>query len=289
MAVLSCHMEFKNNTGSGNHKRETRWINTWLVQTSTKLDGAKTVLDQGITVGPNPLPRIYDQYRCGNDFDPYSLAKQVDAKRIDNSETAWRVTCEYDNTLDVGQAAENPLDRLPIDTWTFAQFQRPLIKDVNGRLAVNTVGQKFDPAPLIDDSRPILDYTRNEMGRPTNILQYQDAVNSDVFLGFPVGTAKCGITASKRFEGEYRFYEVHYTFHFRWDGWKTEGANQGTMFRPSAGKKPVPLPGNNPAPVFLKQDGTIDDSTVTNFQPYFVSLKGYREVAFGPLNIQIYN
>ena len=285
MSVISCKAEFQSQSYKGNEK----WVQgaklSWYITTNDKNDGPITVANQAPAVGPNPLPVQWQQYQIGNDFSQYLRAKTVDLARIPNSNTDWRGVVEYDNSLDIRQSDPNPLNRLPIDNWPFAQFQRPLVKDQNGNAIVTAAGELYDPAPEIDDSRPALVYTRNEASYPLQILIYQDTINSDPFLVFDPYTAKLNITADKKYENGYQFYEVVYSFHFRYDTWRLQGLNQGQLFyRKSSSTIASQLPAGS-KPVLLAADGTI---LSTGQPPTFQTIKAYREVPFAPLNIIIY-
>jgi hypothetical protein len=59
-------------------------------------------------------------------------------------------------------------------------------------------------------------------------IDYQDAINSDSFLGFSAGKVKvAGISATSQTENKVFFWAVTYEFHFRREGWQVETLDQG--------------------------------------------------------------
>lgn len=285
MSVTSCKLEFQSQDYNVDEKYKQEATLTWYITTNNKLDGPITLDAQVYTAKPDPVPRVYGAYQIGNDYSNFLLARNVGFKRIANSNTDWRATVKFTNTLDPGQAEQNPLNRLPIDTWDNEQFQRALEKDIDGKPIVTPAGQPFDPPLTVDDTRPILTYVRNEASYPQSILTYQDAINADLFLIFPPRTAKINISAAKRFEKDVKYYETKYVVHFRHDGWKREGLNRGTWFKATAAttlaKVTKLLPGA--AKVLLASDGTLTDAD----NPSYSTFKVYRELPFAPLNIYI--
>src|SRR5207245_2866104 len=80
--------------------------------------------------------------------------------------------------------------------------QSTVWKDAYGKGILNSAGQYFDPPPMMDDSRPRLSIARNEpVFNPAIAINYQDAVNTDGFLGFTAGQVRVsGISASNESE-----------------------------------------------------------------------------------------
>src|SRR5262249_46326548 len=149
-----------------------------------------------------------DTYTTSAEFDLGALCNSVTCEQNDDAPRRWVVTCEYGPpTVEQGQQQENPLLRPAVLTWGFTQNSRAVWKDVNGTPIQNSAGDAFDPPPEIDDSRPVLTVTRNEAGfNPAIAIQYQDAVNSDQFLGFNAGVVKInGISSTSQSENGIAF------------------------------------------------------------------------------------
>ncbi len=221
--------------------------------------------------------------------DTDARVKSVAPEQNDDNPYLWIVTVEYDTTTNPEQE-ENPLDRPAEVTWSFTQFQRIAEKDVNGEALLNSAGYYFDPPPEIDDSRPVLTITRNEPAfNASQAIDYQDAVNSDSFLGFEPYQAKvANITATRQFEKVW-YWKVTYEFHFRREQWTLEILDQG---RWRAGRKAIrqkneagtEIPGTHVTdPVPLDGNGEpLADPTPDNavFLPFDV----YKEREFSAFN-----
>lgn len=284
MAVTECRVQYDSQSFSGNYRGQETIPVEWLITCDSRQDGPRTIKQQARTVGPEPLPNYGQPYAVGNDYDEFFYVRDIALARVPGSDRLWIATVTYDNTIDGTQASENPLLRKPVDDWDFEQFQRLVFRDLNGDPVVNSAGTPIKM--YADDSRPILTYTRNEANYPASILAYQDVINSDDFLIFPARTAKVSVRAGKRFENGISYYETKYVFHFRWDGWRNEVVNEGSLFR------------------FVKLGidfGLVStpDGSIINLDDQgrplgpgegltFSTFRIYREASFAPLNIVIY-
>lgn len=286
MAVTGCRIQYASQTYDEDEKFRTTAPVEWLIETDSRLDGPRTIIPQAQSFGSEPLPRKYKPYAIGNDYDEFMLCKRISLRRVPNTDTMWLATATFDNTLDPDQGNDDPLRRAPIDEWDYEQYQRVAERDVRGIAVVNSAGQAYNPPLMADDSRPILTYTRNEAFYPSQVLEYQDAINSDQFLIFPPYTAKVNIRAMKMWENGVKFYQTKYTFQFRYDTWRPAILNMGTMFRPTAGASALPWPAGAP-PRPLDSDGTAL-ATDGSQEPTYKTHRIYREVPFAPLNIIIY-
>lgn len=183
------------------------------------------------------LPRRGSIYATDTEVDLSARVKSIDPSQDSDNAKIWLVRVEYDSRVE--DEPENPLERPPEISWGFAQFQRIAWRDVDGKAIVNSAGEYFDPPIEIDDSRPVLSIVRNEASfNPSLAIEYQDAVNSDSFMGFSAGQAKVSnITARSVREGDYQYWQVAYEFHFRRDGWAVRPLDQG---RYSTGRVRIP-------------------------------------------------
>lgn len=189
------------------------------------------------------IPRRFDAYATATETDNGSLCTRVAAEQDDENPILWVVSADYGSpTIDPDQASEpNPVLRPAVVSWSFAKNRKPVWKDKDGKGILNSAKEYFDPPPEMDDSRPILTISRNQIAYNQAIaINYQDAVNSDPFLGFTAGQAKVsGITAQSQQEGSYRFWSVQYEFEFCRDGWQLSILDQGRNKRVGANLTPI--------------------------------------------------
>lgn len=286
MSVTSVKRQWKGWSYKSTANRQETIPVSWLIEVSDRMDGPQTIIPQAASSswGSEAIIRQYGTYAFGNDSSSFMAAKEVSLERVDGSDLLWIYTATFDNSVDPGQSAENPLDRLPIDEWDYEQFERIAEKNTDDEAITNSAGDPYDPPLTMDDSRPILIYTRNELSYPLAFVTHQDTINSDGFLIFDPYQAKVNIKARKVFEGQYKYYAVSYIFHFRRDGWRRSILNRGTRFKITASDtNSVSLPPDSP-PILLDDDGT----PLGTGDPTYKEHKLYDEVAFGPLNIVIY-
>lgn len=136
-----------------------------------------------------------------------------------------------------GQGIQDPIARPPIFSLDFQEYQRVVDRDIFGRPIVNSAGAPFSPLPEVDDTRFILTMERYELEPPWDlILSYQDAVNSDWFLGFAPGVAKVKMKCQAVWENNVYCWKVTYIFSFRslvlinnlpYSGWDLHLLDQG--------------------------------------------------------------
>jgi hypothetical protein len=159
--------------------------------------------------------------------------RRIEPTQDGDNPKLWVVRVEYDTEM---PEEEDPFDRPPEYSWTFAQFQKVAALDINGNAIVNSAGQYFDPPIEIDDSRPVLTIVRNEIYfNPAIAIAYQDAINSEWFFGFAPGVVKvANISAVSQVEDDYpsagnKFYywKVTYEFMMRRGGWTLQLLDQG--------------------------------------------------------------
>lgn len=276
MAVIAVAEDHKAWTGSRDHHYKRTYSRQLIVHTDSKFDGPAIIL------ACQWVPQPGDVYATGYDRDNGARVKNVSCRIVDNDNTTWLVTVEYSS--EVEESPENPLLREPEVSWEFQQFQKPAERDVNGNTITNSAGDPFDPAPEVDDSRPVLVVVKNEATfNEARAIQYQDAVNTDQFRGFEPNQAKIqSITGRKMEENNVEFWQVTYTVHFRREGWNLEildrGYNEagGTPIFDEKGQKPSQPPLLNGSGQKLESSGT----------PQYRTYQVYKERAFGPLGIE---
>jgi len=227
------------------------------------------------------LPGLLASYvdANGNAVDTGAILRNIRIEQEDDNPFFWTVRCEYSSEpYDVQQRTEeqqDPLSRPPIFSVGTSRVQRVFDHDAWGQPVVTSAGAPFSPLPEADDTRIVLTVERNESSPDwLTILSYQDAVNSDSFLGFPPGTGKVKIEAQSMYENNSYYWKLTYTFELRnfvtiqgtqWYGWDTHILDRGFYALDANGKPRLILDyqGNPPAdPVLL--DGTGKQQTTNS-------------------------
>jgi hypothetical protein len=231
MAVVSVREIWNGRRGSADEKAVREYARVFRVVTDSALDGALVAETAVDPFTATAIPHLFASYlEPGGAFDLTAIARKIEAAQDDQDPLTWHVTVSYSNHTDqpeLGQ--ENPLARPSEIKWSFCQFQKLAVEDAYGTAIGNSAGEKFDPAPEKDDSRPVLVVTRNELGfNPALAYAYRDAVNSDWFFGADPGTAKVqSIEAERHYENNVYFWKVTYTVHFRPEGWRLKVLDSG--------------------------------------------------------------
>jgi len=280
MAIVSVQ-EITGAQAALNEKFERTYTRKFRVITDSALVGAAAV-------GNAVPPVIGSSYLTATESDLGAFCNSIQPVQDSDNPRVWEVTVEY-GPQEPGD--ENPLNRPLEISWSFAQFTRVCDRDINGHALLNSAGDFFDPPPEIDDSRPVLTIVRNEASfDPAQAIDYQDAVNSDSFLGFAAGTAKVmGISSSLQFESNIFFWKTSYEFQFRRDGWKLSVLDQG---RYKTNHKPIPEKdsgGNDMVGTHVSDPVPLDGSgnPLTNPTPstaVFREFDVYKQRAFSAFN-----
>ena len=195
------------------------YVRSFRIITNSTLDGPATILTNSLFLG---LLQMYVEANGAVDPGAILRTTRVAQPEKDNP-YVWILTYEYSSEpLDVqqrdgsGQGLQDPLIRPPIFTIETSKFQRIVNVDALGAAVTNSAGAPFSPLPEADDTRLILRMERNESEPDWNlILTYQDAVNSDIFLGFDPGVAKANISAQSMYENNTYYWKVTYVWEFR--------------------------------------------------------------------------
>lgn len=290
MAITDFQEIWNGRDGSFDAWRATRdYTRVFRVLTNSTLDGPTTIL---AAVG---LPNARDPYFDPNfNYDLGAIAVKFDVAQDQDDPFTWLVRVKYTSSpQDVQQAQQvdqDPLSRPPKITWGFNKYQKPALTDINGAPLLNSAGAWFQPLPEIDDSRPVLTIQRNEATLNTqNLINYQDAVNSDDIWGFGVGTSKISIGAVSMWENNLVYWDVTYTIEFRRDGWGLSIVDAG-FYELDANNKPKAIldaSGNVPGePVLLNGAGKRRLPADPNAY-YVKTFTVYKQLAYGPLNLPI--
>lgn len=200
-------------SGNLNQRSYTR---TFIVKTDSKDTGPLAV------VSASGIPRLYEPFAFGSEVDPECLLRDIDAERVSEGAFQWVVTCHYStpepdsknasSTDTAGTKREapgsqdNPQLQLPEIDVSFEKFQQVVyaVYDITTQELTPCKAsndQVFDPPPMRDASRMVIQIVRNEpisAGHPALGVLYQDAVNSDYWFGLAPGQAKIMSIAAQR-------------------------------------------------------------------------------------------
>lgn len=171
------------------------------------------------------LPVIGSFYITPTSFDLLAILSEVSAApENDDDWQNWIVTVRYSTVPPPGGfpiinqqpgTQDNPENDPPDIEWDAEVVQHSPRYDLDGWLYKNMAGQLYKDASF-PTGVSVLSITRNELqfNVPKAIL-YNFAVNSDMFLGFPPGTAQCQPPKAKvMFRGTFRYVRVSYRIHF---------------------------------------------------------------------------
>lgn len=226
MSATVVGRRWNNRSGSENDRLEREYSYTVVVRTTSKLDGVQAVK------AATGVPRIGDVYiDADGTVDTGARCKHRDVRQSDESPRLWEVECEFGTlSQDQTRQAENPLERPTEIEVDHNEFTKPLTVDLTGKAVVNSAGQPFDPeSTQVDTSRALLRLTRNEGAFNFGLLsQYGNAVNSDVWFGFPAGSCKMKpIKGRLGHENNVSFWAVIYVVEVRPEGWRVEPLDAG--------------------------------------------------------------
>ncbi len=198
-------------TEAGGKKRATRMF--VVIVTSPHDDGSVVQRATGI-------PRVNQSYSVGNNAVSGLVVTSVVPRQID--QLVWEVTVEYstqarqssDISQDPGQAAEDPLDRAPVRSYSGGEIETFPWRDLDKKVFQNSAGQLLQNSPSITLGYEIITIARNEEDYDRVLYPpYNGAVNSDKAFGYPPGFAKMErISAQEQYEN-FSFFRVTYEIH----------------------------------------------------------------------------
>lgn len=213
MVVLFVREDSTGDRGNLNDRLERAYTRTFTVQCSSVAD------DSIVVRSALGIPRLYTPYVTLTSADLGSWCRTVDADRVGNS-NVWRVVCQYSSKLDQNPAQaqiENPLLRPPVISWDTITVAVPATHDADGNPVRNTAGDPFDPPPEEEETRLYLRVTKNMATYDaTGYMEFQDTVNSEAWLVFQPGEARCRkIRGDNRWENGLYYWVVSFEFELR--------------------------------------------------------------------------
>lgn len=278
MAIVAVTETSKRSHGAALEKGARSYTREFWVETDDQATDLQAVRE---AVGVPKRGELYP-----GDFGSFCQGVTVEPREEDPR--TFVVTADYDSNTSVTQEQEeNPLLR-PVElSFEGEQYVYVATKDLDGKAFKNSAGDPFDPPPEITGTRPVLVMQRNEAAlNPTLVLQYQDAVNADAFLGFPPRTVKVGTISGRRsFENSVAYWVVSYRFVVDWRTWRVFLLDAGFREKHAGGhKKILDKETGQPvsAPVMLNGLGYV---LVDVENPVYLERKVYREIPFAPLGL----
>jgi hypothetical protein len=262
--------------GNWSYKRRLRLI------TNSVADGPVTILN---TAG---VPRPYDPYVTPSEYDFGALCKNVEPTQDPDNPYLWHVEAEY--STDTELAAwynKDPLQRPSRTSWSTERFRKAMEKDETGAAVVNSASDPFDPPIEKDGTILVVTIERNEATfDPSLPVTYQDATNSDIWLGYAVGNCKVeSIGADEHWEDNTHYYAVRYVIHVRGDGWLESVLDAGYSAYTTVGvKAPITDLAGRPYSSPQLLDGTGHVLPV-NGNPVYINFAKYPSLPYANLNI----
>lgn len=253
MAIVATK-ELPQRTGKTGIDFKREYTRVFEVYSDSILDGPRTISSAiGIGIGTT--------YASGIDTDLGSFAQSIEVRETERGQSLskWTITVQYGG-VDPTQGGEvttgSPLEK-PVEVrYGTAKFERVVDKDTAGNAILNSAGDPFDPPLVIDDSRPVIQFTRNELTFDAALAySYRDKLNSAIWNGGAPKTWKINaITGKRDFHAEVGFYWiVDYEFEYNPLTWRKIILNQGMTQKVGGVKKSIlssdGVPISQPAPL----------------------------------------
>lgn len=315
-SVLTCELD---RTTSDLGSYETDLVNgvagTYTVRynvTTASACGPPSIMLNGVSASPNPLPSLWATYSYQGDTDPYSFAKSFKFERDAKSKTRYYVTVtykpaepgeipDYVNTATANgspiKSEPNPFLRSPVYWWDREMTTVLVNTDANGYAIRGYNNDRYEDLLELDYPRSILViefpvHSNNEFIALDQ--KYNHAVNSTAWtfklVSYPPRTVLCKDVSCSPIieEGSYRYYTVTMRFAFApqsktWDipvpemGRSYYTKTNGVYDVDSSGFKVRKVVDFN---VPLEADGTRR----TDDQPVLITnVRAYREYDFNQL------
>jgi hypothetical protein len=149
--------------------------------------------------------------------DPTQFCTGTTAQKRERALRIFDVTATYTNRVGIDNQDTDPLNRAPIRRLTFQDVTEPYAFDVLNTPVVNSAGTMFDPLPVRDVSRAILEIQKNvASANIAELAYYNNSVNSDNFWGWLPGEVRLKIVGGdEQEENLVRFVNVTYQLMFK--------------------------------------------------------------------------
>lgn len=310
MAVIGPALEMPvDREGPQSENGRRQYMRKFVVETNSAYD------DPGVVLGAPLLPQLYDAYVTLSGIqDDAARVVYLDPKQAPKSRLVWYVDVLYDTEFD---RLDNPLLEPPQITHESETYQLPLPGSYNQSTSsgssgttfqfqsgiLNSAGDPYDPPPTIEQSRPIVRFTRNQSFFTLDFkVRFENSVNGDVWNGLAARQAWLkSIQAellvqrsTSRLRPDVTYWRVSYLFALKRETWDLQLLDYGPRYRKISGGTPVPFGAND-----VPKIGLLNNTTAPNSGTFDGEKKGpsalaaynrfrvMKEEAFSELNINL--
>ncbi len=238
-------------------------------QCVTTADETEYGVYNGIDINGNTLPQLGDVFSLDYSF---AYADNISIERP--SPILWIVTVDYTGELGPRDSnnENNPLFAPPRIDWDDVESEQEIDEDFDGKPIQTLNGEPIEGVKALIPDQTVSIKRNMLLFNPYVQARYRRAVNSDIFLGWPPGTAKLmKLSASNVPNDEGGYWEVTAQIQFRYPyrttpekAWYARIRHEGYYERielsaPAAGTKIVRAVDANKEPVtkpiLLDQNG----------------------------------
>lgn len=228
-------------------------------QCVTSPDETESGVYNGTDLQGNQLPQL--GARFGLDY-PFAYADNISIERP--SPILWIVTVDYTGELGPGDSnnENNPLFAPPRIDWDDVETEQEIDEDFDGNPIQTINGEPIEGVKALIPDQTVAIKRNMLLFNPYVQARYRRAVNSDIFLGWPPGTAKLmKLSASNVPNDQGGYWEVSAQIQFRYPyrttpekAWYSRVRHEGYYERvelsgPGAGTKVVRAVDSNKEPV----------------------------------------
>jgi len=228
-------------------------------QCVTSPDETESGVYNGTDLQGNQLPQL--GARFGLDY-PFAYADNISIERP--SPILWIVTVDYTGELGPGESnnENNPLFAPPRIDWDDVESEQEIDEDFDGNPIQTINGEPIEGVKALIPDQTVSIKRNMLLFNPYVQARYRRAVNSDIFLGWPPGTAKLmKLSASNVPNDQGGYWEVSAQIQFRYPyrttpekAWYSRVRHEGYYERvelsgPGAGTKVVRAVDSNKEPV----------------------------------------
>jgi len=228
-------------------------------QCVTSPDETESGVYNGTDLQGNELPQLGDRF--GLDY-PFAYADNISIERP--SPILFIVTVDYTGELGPGDSnnENNPLFAPPRIDWDDVESEQEIDEDFDGNPIQTINGEPIEGVKALIADQTVAIKRNMLLFNPYVQARYRRAVNSDIFLGWPPGTAKLmKLSASNVPNDEGGYWEVSAQIQFRYPyrttpekAWYGRVRHEGYYERvelsgPGAGTKVVRAVDSNKEPV----------------------------------------
>jgi hypothetical protein len=228
-------------------------------QCVTTPDETESGVYNGTDLQGNQLPQL--GARFGLDY-PFAYADNISIERP--SPILWIVTVDYTGELGPGDSnnENNPLFAPPRIDWDDVETEQEIDEDFDGNPIQTINGEPIEGVKALIPDQTVSIKRNMLLFNPYVQARYRRAVNSDIFLGWPPGTAKLmKLSASNVPNDQGGYWEVSAQIQFRYPyrttperAWYSRVRHEGYYERvelsgPGAGTKVVRAVDSNKEPV----------------------------------------